>query len=104
MNLPYEGHYTASKFGVRGFWQSLREKAPEVGARANLIAPWYTKTPMTVDMIAPMEKRGFRFSTVEQVVEGTMRAALDQSVSGKRFESPTRLELFVRYGKPLNCS
>jgi 5'-hydroxyaverantin dehydrogenase len=82
--------YTASKFGMRGLWRSIRARAAaEMGVRCNLIAPWAVKTPMTapileaMDQIGIKEGAGITFATEETVVQAVVRCIGDESVSGK---------------------
>ena len=82
--------YTASKFGVRGLWRSIRAKADaEMGIRCNLIAPWAIKTPMTepilsmLDQLGIKEGEGITFAKEETVVEAVMKCIGDASISGK---------------------
>lgn len=46
VDYPNNSAYAAGKFGVRGLWRSIRSRAPELGVRTNLIAPWFVDTPM----------------------------------------------------------
>jgi len=89
--------YTASKFGMRGLWRSIRARAgAEMGVRCNLIAPWAIKTPMTAPIIEVTDKMGIKegegitFAKEETVVEAVTRCIGDKSVSGKL---PVELEI-----------
>ena len=82
--------YTASKFGVRGLWRSIRARAgAEMGVRCNSIAPWAVKTPMTAPILEAMDQMGIKegagitFATEETVVQAVVRCIGDGSVSGK---------------------
>jgi 5'-hydroxyaverantin dehydrogenase len=82
--------YTASKFGVRGLWKSIRAKADaEMEIRCNLIAPWAIKTPMTepilsmLDQLGIKEGEGITFAKEETVVQAVMKCIGDESISGK---------------------
>ena len=82
--------YTASKFGVRGFWRSIRAKTDaEMGIRCNLIAPWAIKTPMTepilsmLDQLGIKEGEGITFAKEETVVQAVMKCIGDASISGE---------------------
>jgi NAD(P)-dependent dehydrogenase (short-subunit alcohol dehydrogenase family) len=46
MSLPYLGPYTASKFAVRGWMDSLRSEISSQGMRAVLIEPGSIATPL----------------------------------------------------------
>lgn len=82
--------YTASKFGVRGLWRGIREKAStDMAVRCNLIAPWAIKTPMTepilgmLDSLGIKEGEGITFASEETVVQAVVRCVGDTSISGK---------------------
>jgi 5'-hydroxyaverantin dehydrogenase len=82
--------YTASKFGVRGLWRSIRAKADaEMGIRCNLIAPWAIKTPMTepilrmLDQLGIKDGEGITFAKEETVVQAVMKCIGDTSISGE---------------------
>jgi 5'-hydroxyaverantin dehydrogenase len=82
--------YTASKFGVRGLWRSIRAKAEsDMGVRCNLIAPWAVKTPMTepilgmLDSLGIKEGEGITFASEETVVQAVVRCVGDAGISGK---------------------
>lgn len=38
---PGAPQYSASKWGIRGVMRALRSTMPKIGARVNVIAPWY---------------------------------------------------------------
>lgn len=88
--IDYPGHtlYNAGKFGVRGMFRSMRSKTEEMGVRCNLLAPWYIKSPMTADIIKYLEANGMKdgqgvtFARIEDVVEITMRCAVEESIDG----------------------
>ena len=82
--------YTASKFGARGIFRAVRQRAyAEMGVRVNLIAPWAIKTPMTEPLLATMstmgiaEGKGITMAKSETCVEAVGRCAVDSSTSGK---------------------
>lgn len=82
--------YTASKFGARGLWRSIRAKAEtEMGIRCNLIAPWAIKTPMTEPILAMLDQLGIKegegitFASEETVVQAVMKCIGDTSIRGK---------------------
>lgn len=90
-DYPNNTAYAAGKFGVRGLWRSLRSRAPEVGVRTNLIAPWFVDTPMVADMKAGLEKagvqwgKGFTWAPADNVVEAASYCAVGDDVDGKNF-------------------
>jgi 5'-hydroxyaverantin dehydrogenase len=85
----HNSSYTASKFGARGLWRSIRARATsEMGVRCNLIAPWAMKTPMTAPILEVMENLGIKegagitFAKEETLVQAMMRCIGDKSVTG----------------------
>jgi len=84
--------YTASKFGTRGLWRSIRTKASaDMGVRCNLIAPWAIKTPMTAPILGMLEQfgikegQGITFASEETVVQAVVKCVGDTSISGRAF-------------------
>lgn len=85
--------YTTSKFGTRGLFRAIREKAAATveprGVRCNLIAPWAVRTPMTDPILAAMEKMGIKegsgitLAREETVVEAVERCVGDVGLSGE---------------------
>lgn len=82
--------YTASKFGTRGLFRSLRGRAgAELGIRCNLIAPWAMKTPMTDPLLERMEQHGIKegkgvtFADHRTLVEVVFKCLADCSISGQ---------------------
>ncbi|KAL9621855.1 MAG: hypothetical protein Q9160_003676 [Pyrenula sp. 1 TL-2023] len=82
--------YTASKFGVRGLWRSIRSQAAVgQGVVSSLIAPWAVKTPMTapilqvLDQMGIKEGQGITFASEENLVQAVLRCIGDESMSGK---------------------
>ena len=51
MHTPLMSSYTASKFGVRGMFHSIRPIFADRGMRVNLIAPWIMDTPLAADRL-----------------------------------------------------
>ena len=88
IDYPSHSLYNAGKFGVRGLFRSVRSKTKEMGARCNLLAPWYIKTPMTADLRKYLEAQGIEdgkgvsFGRIEDVVEIVGRCAVDESTDG----------------------
>lgn len=75
--------YNATKFGVRGLWRSLRATiAPEMGARANVICPWFIHTPLTKSIDEGVEAMGLRFAPMQPLVDGVIKCATDESIDG----------------------
>jgi 5'-hydroxyaverantin dehydrogenase len=70
--------YWASKWGVRGLWQSIKHDTKLVGARCNLIAPSFVRTPMT----AYLEGIVGTWVVMEDVVEAIGRCAGEVGTDG----------------------
>lgn len=83
MEMPWLADYQASKYGVRGIFQALRNNMPAMGVRMNLIAPWFIETPMTKDAAPMLEERGLALAKKETAVEAVLRCATDDSISGE---------------------
>lgn len=85
-DLPFSADYGGAKFGVRGMWRDLRGKRGVNGlggTQANLIAPTYIKTAMTAGFVEAGEGAGLKFGEVADVVQGLLRAVVDDDVDGK---------------------
>ncbi|SMQ47043.1 unnamed protein product [Zymoseptoria tritici ST99CH_3D7] len=88
---PYNTGYSASKFGVRGLFCSVRGQAHKVNARINNIAPGYILTPLTqrVHQIErpdqPSKATGLvlPWASIDHVVDGVGRCAVDEKTAGK---------------------
>jgi len=91
VDYPNNSAYAAGKFGVRGLWRSIRSRAPELGVRTNLIAPWFVDTPMVADMKAGLEKagvkwgQGFTWAPADHVVEAATKCAVEEDIDGRAF-------------------
>jgi 5'-hydroxyaverantin dehydrogenase len=70
--------YRASKWGVRGTWQSIKYDTKRVGARCNLIAPYFVRTSMT----AYFESYVKAWADIGGVVEAIGRCAGDMGTDG----------------------
>jgi 5'-hydroxyaverantin dehydrogenase len=94
VDYPNNSAYAAGKFGVRGLWRSIRSRAPELGVRTNLIAPWFVDTPMVADMKAELVQagvkwgQGFTWAPADNVVEAATKCAVEDDVDGEYFEVP----------------
>lgn len=56
IGFAYFSAYSASKFGLRGFSQSLRRELKETGISVTYVAPRFTKTPLNNGVINQMAK------------------------------------------------
>ncbi|KAF1997063.1 NAD(P)-binding protein [Amniculicola lignicola CBS 123094] len=88
VGYPFSSTYSISKFGIRGLFHGIREKAlaqsPRV--RVNLVAPWYIKTAMTTSDKDPMIAAflaGLGFASMEDVVDTILRMSADEKVLGR---------------------
>jgi len=85
-DLPFSADYSATKWGVRGIWRSLR--GPKGvnslgGIQANLIAPTFLRTAMTASFVSQLEQAGTKVGEVGDAVEGVLRAVADDEVDGE---------------------
>ncbi|KAF2792799.1 NAD(P)-binding protein [Melanomma pulvis-pyrius CBS 109.77] len=91
LGYPSSTTYSISKFGVRGILHGIRAKAAEQTPqiRINLIAPWFVKTPMTVDPSKPDAEslmragRMYGFAPMENVVDAIMRFSVNEKTTGR---------------------
>lgn len=85
-DLPMSADYSATKWGVRGMWRSLRGARGVNslgGIQANLIAPTFLRTAMTASLVAHLEQAGVKVGEVGDAVEGVLRAVADDEVDGE---------------------
>jgi NAD(P)-dependent dehydrogenase (short-subunit alcohol dehydrogenase family) len=75
--------YTAIKWGVRGIFRCFRQTLPAVGARANLVAPYFIETPMTSSFVELLKKRGVQLGEMDMVLKAIARMAADPRMNGK---------------------
>lgn len=90
MDDTHDSIYTASKFGLRGLFRSIRDRAAaELGIRCNLIAPWAIKTPMTAPIVKMLEQfgiqegKGVSFAPLDGPAEAAVMFAVDESLVGR---------------------
>ncbi len=70
--------YSASKFGLRGFSESLRRELADTGVRVTYVAPRAVKTPMNSDAVMRMgEATGMNMDPPQQVVARIIEAIDD---------------------------
>ncbi|KAL4875692.1 hypothetical protein BJY04DRAFT_201388 [Aspergillus karnatakaensis] len=84
--------YTSSKFGSRGLFRAIREKAhTRMNVRVNLIAPWTMKTPMIeADLLklaeyGIVEGRGITLVPHSVLSEALGRIVVDEGIYGRAF-------------------
>ena len=81
--IPLFSIYTASKAGVRGLWQSLRESPDLTGMRTNLVAPHIVRSPMTAFVQPLIDERGLRLTEIGEIVEVILRMVCDEGIRGR---------------------
>jgi 5'-hydroxyaverantin dehydrogenase len=85
-DMPFSADYSATKWGVRGIWRSLRGVRGVNslgGIQANLIAPTFLRTAMTASFVEQLEQAGAKVGEVGDAVEGVLRAVADDEVDGE---------------------
>lgn len=75
--------YMASKFGVRGLFNTSWRPLAEMGIRVNLLAPFFVETPLTAPSIEIVKKMGFEPASMEDNVAAIARFAANEEVVGK---------------------
>lgn len=81
--ITLSSDYTASKWGVRGLWRSLLNDHDHGSVRINLLAPYYTLTPLIARIAPVLEARGVKFASVDDVEAAAMRLVSDSSIHGR---------------------
>jgi 5'-hydroxyaverantin dehydrogenase len=93
-DLPFSADYSATKWGVRGMWRSLRGPRGVNslgGVQANLIAPTFLRTAMTASFVEQLEQAVAKVGEVGDAVAGVLRAAADDEVDGESVRAPVRI-------------
>lgn len=81
--IPLFSIYTASKAGVRGLWQSLRESPDLTGMRTNLVAPHIVRSPMTAPVQPILDKQGIKLTEISEIVDVILRMVCDDDIRGR---------------------
>lgn len=81
--IPLFSIYAASKAGVRGLWQSLRESPDLTGLRTNLVAPHIVRSPMTAHIQPMLDEAGIKLTEISEIVNVIMRMVCDDSIRGR---------------------
>jgi NAD(P)-dependent dehydrogenase (short-subunit alcohol dehydrogenase family) len=81
--VPLFSIYTASKAGVRGLWQSLRESPDLTGMRTNLVAPHIVRSPMTAFVQPLLDEKGLKLTEISEIVDVIMRMVCDEGIRGR---------------------
>lgn len=93
---PGSAMYNASKFGLRGFTQGLRQDLHGTGVGASLVMPGFIRDAgmfVNSGMVLPP---GVRTSTPEQVANGVLKAI--RKDKGEVIVAPTELVIGARFG------
>jgi 5'-hydroxyaverantin dehydrogenase len=80
--IPERPDYTATKWGVRGVFRCLRQTLSPLGARTNLLAPYFIETPMTSPIMELLKKRGVKMGEMDMVLKAIARMAADPHMNG----------------------
>ena len=75
--------YSASKWGVRGFFRAIRVPMEQQGYRANLIAPGIMDTPIIGDLKDFFLKNSFPIGDPKDVAETVVRCVVDDAICGR---------------------
>ncbi|MCJ1251589.1 hypothetical protein MMC30_008824 [Trapelia coarctata] len=85
LEIPLAATYNASKWGVRGFFRTIRAPLAARGVRVDLIAPWLMDTPMSRPHSAAFQAVGMPVGEPAVVVKAVMRCAVDEEIVGRAF-------------------
>lgn len=90
VGYPSSSTYSISKFGVRGLFYGIRDRAAREtpAVRVNLVAPWYIETAMTKDETFRSSEAGMLlqiigFAPIERVVAAVLQFAANQQLHGR---------------------
>lgn len=90
VGYPSSSTYSASKFGIRGLFYGIRDRATREtpSVRVNLVAPWYIETAMTkakefVTSEAGMLLNVMGFAPMGRVVSAVLQFAADERLHGR---------------------
>lgn len=90
VGFPSSTTYSSSKFGVRGLFHGIRDRAARESpaVRVNLVAPWYIDTAMTQQEGFQASEAGLLlnvmgFAPMERVTDAVLRFAADQKLLGR---------------------
>lgn len=89
--MDYEPHpvYSASKFGTRGLFRSIRQDTKQLSVRCSLIAPWYVDTSMTAAIKHAAEQGsqsnsgGIQWTQMSTITDCLTHCAIDPQTDGK---------------------
>lgn len=90
IGYPSSSTYSMSKFGVRGLFYGIRDRATRCAppVRVNLVAPWYIETAMTQRPEFLQSEAGvllsiIGFAPMERVVDAVLRFSAEKSLHGR---------------------
>lgn len=90
VGYPSSSTYSMSKFGVRGLFYGIRDRAMRCSppVRVNLVAPWYIETAMTRDPEFLASEAGvllnvMGFAPMDRVVDAVLRFSADGNLYGR---------------------
>ncbi|KAF2030736.1 NAD(P)-binding protein [Setomelanomma holmii] len=90
VGYPSSTTYSLSKFGVRGLFYSIRDRATREtpAVRVNLVAPWFIETPMTTTEEFKGSEAGvlldaMGFAPMDRVVAAVLQFAADERLHGR---------------------
>lgn len=90
VGYPSSSTYSLSKFGVRGLFYGIRDRATRSSPpiRVNLVAPWYIETAMTQHPEFLQSEAGLLlsimgFAPMDRVVDAVLRFSADESLHGR---------------------
>jgi 5'-hydroxyaverantin dehydrogenase len=90
VGFPYSSTYSTSKFGVRGLFYGIRDRALEETppVRVNLIAPWYIDTPMVRALPALKGDLGFLidvmgYAPMDRVISAVLHFCANDNLHGR---------------------
>ncbi|KAH7340043.1 hypothetical protein BKA66DRAFT_45611 [Pyrenochaeta sp. MPI-SDFR-AT-0127] len=90
VGYPSSSTYSISKFGVRGLFYGIRDRATQSSprVRVNLVAPWYIETAMTQQPGFLQSEAGvllniMGFAPMERVVDAVVRFSTDENLHGR---------------------
>lgn len=81
--LPSTVDYSASKWGIRGAFRTLRQLLPSIGIRVNMIAPAFVRTPLLTVTSDKYEQLGVKFADIDDVVAAVASCVLENGCNGR---------------------
>ncbi|KAH4180085.1 hypothetical protein HBI95_158730 [Parastagonospora nodorum] len=90
VGYPSSSTYSISKFGVRGLFYGIRDRASREtpAVRINLVAPWYIETAMTQNTAFRTSEAGqlldiIGFAPMDRVVAAVLQFAANEQLHGR---------------------